>query len=480
MRLRIRRAFYTLSVVNLLVFLFYLYGLASTVPKDTVEHLGRPKTRKEETVKPAPTTTVRPISESLQFGNRSSQTCQHVKRPIAVPDIQQFQKVGHSNAFYVFSAFFDDVVEASPIVRLLGLSTRGGGGPLYCQLWFNDSTGPDFLEVPIHVQRIPEDHGRKYGAVYLKCSLPHKRRPYAVSVTRQSCEPPTNYLPVIHSEKMSHEFTVCVTPFNFKYSRAYELVEMVEFNKLMGAGLVMFYNQSTGKNVDAVLQHYSKEGSAEVVQWHLPMKVDTWPPSGSPEVHYFAQLAALNDCVYRNLHRSKYLVFTDMDEFVIPKAEKNWTSMVQKKVAKNPNIGAFIIRCNFFRKDWPQYSKDFAGRSDAEKYKSILLLNVLKENKAFNYFQRSKYIIVPSRVETVGIHNIWALRPGFITDRVSTNDALLHHYRNWENPNDSLTRVEDLVVHGYKDKLLERLRYTWGKLPGVVMDIPLSNYSKPV
>lgn len=169
-----------------------------------------------------------------------------------------------------------------------------------------------------------------------------------------------------------------------------------------------------------------------------------------------------------------------MDEFVIPKAEKNWTSMVQKKVAKNPNIGAFIIRCNFFRKDWPKYSKDFAGRSDAEKYKSILLLNVLRENKAFNYFQRSKYIIVPSRVETVGIHNIWALRPGFITDRVSTSDALLHHYRNWENPEDSQTRVEDTVIHGYKDKLLARLRYTWSELPGVVLDIPLSNYSKPV
>ncbi|XP_071088459.1 beta-1,4-galactosyltransferase galt-1-like [Haliotis cracherodii] len=465
---RIARGVFMLVVVNMVMVIIYINLLGSDVTRGLVE--GIPSLTKRTKEKRQTVTLVERGPDPT--------LCPGITRPMEVPDAQIWQQVGLGDNVYVFSAFYDDV-GTSAIVRLVGLAVWNSV-PLLCQLWFKDTKEVQLKEIQARVDILKESHDRKYRAVYIKCDLPKKRRPYAVSIVTKSCEKPLHFFPVLYSEKTSIDFTMCVTPLNFKYSRAYELVEMVEFNKLMGARKLMFYNHSTGSNVDAVLKHYAAEGSVKVVQWHLPMKVDTWPPSKEVEVHYFAQIAALNDCLYRHLHSSKYIVFTDLDEFIIPKVGQNWSSLVQKRLSVKPNSGAFVIKCNFFRKEWPKYSENFTGRSDALKYKSIILLNVLRESSAFEHFTRSKYIILPLRVETVGVHKIWTYRPGYSTDKVAKTDALLHHYRDFEEPNDKKKRISDKYAHRFKDKLLVQLRSTWAKLPMVPLNIPLSNYSMPV
>lgn len=44
-------------------------------------------------------------------------------------------------------------------------------------------------------------------------------------------------------------FIVCVILFNFNYSKVYELVEMIEFNKIFGVFYFVFYSYSINKNV---------------------------------------------------------------------------------------------------------------------------------------------------------------------------------------------------------------------------------------
>ena len=50
-----------------------------------------------------------------------------------------------------------------------------------------------------------------------------------------------------------------------------------------------------------------------LVQWRVMVRVHVCPrPAGYlGEVHYFAQMAMLNECL---LHRFEYLVFTDLGE----------------------------------------------------------------------------------------------------------------------------------------------------------------------
>ena len=90
---------------------------------------------------------------------------------------------------------------------------------------------------------------------------------------------PSNVLPVQREGQLRRNFTVCVTALNYRYSRAYELVEMVELNRVLGAERFTFYVNSVGDNVAQVLRWYQRQGLVELVPWDLPVNVDHWPPN---------------------------------------------------------------------------------------------------------------------------------------------------------------------------------------------------------
>ena len=111
-------------------------------------------------------------------------------------------------------------------------------------------------------------------------------------------------------------FAVCVTPLNLHYEQPDSLLAMLEFNRLLGARHVFFYNHSVGARSGALLERYRSGEFADtapqaasdndaggggertrgtfgvsVVQWPVPVRVHQWPPQPGyeEEVHYFAQ-----------------------------------------------------------------------------------------------------------------------------------------------------------------------------------------------
>lgn len=279
----------------------------------------------------------------------------------------------------------------------------------------------------------------------------------------------------MYPKELQRDFTVCVTPLNYQYSKAYELVEMIELNRILGANHFVFYNYSTDYNVDKVLEYYKKLGIVDVLKWNLPMKVDTWPKRRDQpvEIHYFAQLAALNDCLYRNMYVSKFVVFEDLDEFIIPQKHENWSKMMSNLPE---GMGAYIFRCVFFRKEWPDVDTEFSGKDTALKYKMSTLLKQNREPKFLGKTHRSKYIVDPKQIDTVGIHNVWKLRAGARSHFVNPEFARMHHYRNWENPNDAKTGVLDDRILMYKDRLLQNTVKVWESLRNVPLG-PLNQSS---
>lgn len=222
---------------------------------------------------------------------------------------------------------------------------------------------------------------------------------------------------------------------------------------------------------------YSRTSEVEVHPWHLPMKTDTWPPTGDPEVHYFAQMAALNDCLYRHKNSSKYLVFTDLDEFIIPYKHDNWSQLIAHRLSQNANSAAFHFKCIFFRKEWQKSSKQF--EAIAENFKSVILRHTMRESEYLPYGTRSKYIINPKLTSIVGVHQVWKISGN--VDSVPESEASLHHYRTWERPNDPQPRVEDdRAIRKFGSRLAGRLQEVWSRLDGVAMDINISTYGDHV
>jgi hypothetical protein len=312
----------------------------------------------------------------------------------------------------------------------------------------------------------------RFASTIDKCPMNHPDIPAYVSMVTESCKSLLNLLRVHDVATMQYnaQFTVCLSPLNFRYGRAYELVEWIELNKILGADKFVIYNYSSAVNVAQVLDYYTKRNTTEVIQWQLPMGVDTFPKTNKKkEIHYFGQTAALNDCLFRNKKLSKYVVNLDVDEFIIPhsKHANNWNDIIHRKA----NASVYLFKNTFFRKDWEKLDIPFDSKKLADEFRLVTLQVFQHEAKIFPGKARSKYIAKTADIDYMLVHEV----PRSRSVTVPADVSLLHHYRNWENPKDKLQRVTDTtVMEKFRTLLTKNVQKVWKDLSHVKMDIPIT------
>lgn len=161
-----------------------------------------------------------------------------------------------------------------------------------------------------------------------------------------------------------------------------------------------------------LLQKYQAKGYVNILKWSLPIG-----NLKKSEVHYFGQMAALNDCLYRTKGYSSYIAVLDVDEFIIPQNEtdKTWNDILKRL----PISSAYIFRSVYY------------VRNDTSRNTSGALVTqsgLLRDSFIFGSHKRSKYIAKVDKVETMGIHFIWKLIDGS-EHTVDPSVGLVHHYR---------------------------------------------------
>ena len=106
---------------------------------------------------------------------------------------------------------------------------------------------------------------------------------------------------------------------------------------------MVIYNTSCGPDLSHLLQIYSQEGFVEIVPW--PISEHLNPSHGwlhsqhGGDVHYFGQLTTLNECIYRSMQRSRYVLLNDIDEIIMPYQHENLTSLMNMLQQQHPNVG---------------------------------------------------------------------------------------------------------------------------------------------
>ncbi|XP_052818756.1 uncharacterized protein LOC128244744 [Mya arenaria] len=400
------------------------------------------------------------IATNLVFDSDNvTSTCARVITcPIQSASSGTWIEVGSDNNMFIFSAFY---VEKDKHVIIVGAKERGITRAT-CQHWHVSTDGQMVMEEsPLSIKKsLAEGHGKQYASYLFKCSPPGGKMPRFVSVVKSNCTVPPKILlvkPTRPAGSYGRQFTVCLMPLNLNYSRAYELVEWIELNRLLGADKFMIYNESSAPNVNKVLNYYAKRDIVDVIQWPIPLD--------NREIHYFGQVAMLQDCLYRNKEESEFIVNEDLDEFIIPRPLllKTWHDFVKNK---SEDIAGYIFRCTFFRKEWVDTEIDFSEKRIAEKYKLITLLRFGHETKLWNYKARSKYFARTSTVESLMIHEV----PSVKTENVHQSIAMIHHYRNWSNFKPQEKVHDDIVLQKYGKQLLKNVAATWDNLPGVALD----------
>lgn len=303
------------------------------------------------------------------------------------------------------------------------------------------------------------------------CNLMNNKIPNYVSLVTKRCATPLHLLQLEHRikpVKQERKFTVCLSPLNYDYNRDYELVEWIELNRIMGAQKFIIYNYSSASNVENVLDFYSVLNIVEVVQWRLPMEVQIYTSAGvkGGQIYYFGQLAALNDCLYRQKYYSEFVVNIDLDEFIVPGPEgiNMWTDIIEHVSSKE--AGAYLFRNVFFRKDWTNNDTIIYDKEKVDKYNLTTLQKVERENKIFPPGHRSKYFVRTLVASNLMIHTVPSLPLEKKYEVVSTDLALLHHYRNWEEYRKTgHTVVIDMrLPNKYSEILLKNVERMWSAL----------------
>ena len=105
-------------------------------------------------------------------------------------------------------------------------------------------------------------------------------------------------------------------------SSHYLFRQVLEADKSFGAEKFTLYLHSASPEVLAIIRHYVTSGVMEAVEWRLPF-------TDVSLVHYFGQMAAINDCLYSYQYTSRYVVFHDFDEVLFPRAHDTWNLMLE-------------------------------------------------------------------------------------------------------------------------------------------------------
>lgn len=206
------------------------------------------------------------------------------------------------------------------------------------------------------------------------------------------------------------DFCICVPPL-FGYIPSTTLIQFIELSTLLGANHIVFYIHNVSGELRRVLKYYEQQGIATAISWTLPLTDN--------QIWNHGQLLAINDCLYRSMHRFKYVAFNDLDEFIVPKGGiTNWLDMIQN------------FHVNSSQSQYCGYTFQSAFFDPISSSARLLYdLESDLRSKAFSKV-RSKVMVMPDRIFELGIHHI--SRP---IDRtrtiyyVNNTQAYIHHYR---------------------------------------------------
>jgi len=362
-------------------------------------------------------------------------------------------------------------------VRVIGVGRTKKPDRVWCQLGWragknvNGSEAVRWSQVQAQVKTIREHWNLKYSAVFILCPVSKATEdsyyPEFVSISRQqqpllpdynlpqhtdtlkafnesfghwASSPTANLLPVMHRKMKSdaatgakpyHNLSVCVKPLHYNFNRADQLVEFIEIHRLLGASHFTFYNHSVGEQVDCILRRYMESGLVEVLSWQQLDVVS------QKEIRTEGIFASLNDCLYRHMFDSQFLLMIDLDELIVPRGNQRVTltgllEAANRNIANGSNhVGAYYFRNAFFYLTWPD---DTDIKSDWKTLPSKLVSlhktrrnSKLHPHRVFHYFTslnfkclkkkinkifflsqiRSKYVCKPRAVVEVGNHFVW-------------------------------------------------------------------------
>lgn len=329
---------------------------------------------------------------------------------------------------YFYTAFYDEREPESAYLRLIVLLKKGVRPALFCHFLSSNTPGhvhpakPDKVYTSmLTYYEMCENHAKDYGGWILTCEVPSTLEPSPCEVTvslhsvynpKQSGNIRIPIMLLKNPAVQKADFGICVPPL-FGYIPSTTLIEFVELTKILGAQHFMFYAHQIPREIQKVLRYYERIGVATVIPWDLPVK--------DKAIWYHGQLLAINDCLYRSMHKFNYVAFNDIDEFIVPHKHSNWSDMMRY-------IETTLTRTGI---DYSGYSFQSAFFDPLLESSSRVLYDLESDLRTKSFSKvRTKVMTRVDRIHELGIHHISKpLVDTYKTLYIEPEVAFLHHYR---------------------------------------------------
>ncbi|CAH2096160.1 unnamed protein product [Euphydryas editha] len=315
----------------------------------------------------------------------------------------------------LYSAYYD---ERTPQRYIRVLATFHGRNissekPLFCQtrsMNENEYSVEVVAAKPLEIWWNGWDRSSSHVLTPLLLSCPLTEPlsgPSVISIVTEPCDDPSNgfYITKLRPyNRYERTFTICVKDLNFQKDISQNLVEWIETNKLLGADIIDMYIDDLSKESEDVLLRYRSEGYVRLFQVPIKNKNNRslWQRRRDHILTY-------NDCLYRNIIESKYIVPLDVDEVLLPKIAYTWSGLLKRL--------------------------EFQGW-DSNQYSAILVRNVfffsfmqgIHNYKPSNHTNESKIYIKRDDVRIVTDENLVLQEIELVTDTSSNKYSLNYEY----------------------------------------------------
>ena len=288
-----------------------------------------------------------------------------------------------------------------------------------------------------------------------------------ISMSIGDCQPPTNRM-LLHINndlvQPKYEYAVCLSgPLKKSYKDNEQFVQWLEIQKAFGAERFVIYNHTGSMELDNYFKLY--DDVIDKITWELP------PDLGNIKLYSvlwnYGQQVIINDCLYRYMYATKYLVFVDLDELIVPRCDgcMTWSDMMTQVQANCSEQQAHYSFMNAF---FPTQVKDNAKYDKnalAIKLKLTALTKTYRGRVFLEHNDRSKYIIKPTVARRNNIHTVYSpwdnKQRSEILCSVSPDVGALHHYRMiWSVIKDV---VIDPMMLKYDEDVTERVQVAFEK-----------------
>ena len=355
--------------------------------------------------------------------------------------------------YHIYSAYYDArSLPNRPAVIMFGYVHRRAQYSIYCKFMYDDNSTKcigNVVHRPLIAANVwPEEYFCKMNS--------HDRVPTHVMLSEhESCKSGkwSNPIPVWNRESTVPDgIGVCLM--SCMYSETKRLTQQKAFDKaveyvamaqILGAKIVTIYNKNISQDlVQKLLQLYP--GLVDMVQWYDLTGI----------LHSRGQRVLVNDCLYKNMKKVRYLVFIDLDEMIFPVSTNTWADML-RNLEKKGKYASFTFSNNFFAELPPNATSGLSCPYMKPKY-----FTRLKRLPWPNFKQHTKMkmIVKPLLLTAICIHDVCKpTLPGYVkTYRVPASVGLMAHYREpvprWYIYGKG---VEDRTALKYQDEMMEEM-----------------------